>query len=604
MKKIVLLMLFLSAAIALYAGGGKEKAAQQELAQQEAARQEAQRQEAARQEAARQEAERQEAARLEAERQEAERRRQGYGISLAVLVPEGNSLSADQSYLPTLVQGEFVKNFAKYSLIRVLDRQNLEKVLQETESGIYRNEEDFVRLGEVTQMNHALTGSVTKTSAGYALQIQITPTTAGEDTAIKAAYSAACTVAELDDLSAIKKASLELLTQMGINISDAAKEELSGADSRQTVQAQTALARGITAQKGGTVVEALSYYFQAADYDPSIAEAVSRASVLSADITSGNIGEDVRNDILWRRQWTTRLTEAEQYYANYTKGPVPYYLVYSTELKQGAINYENETVPISFTIELLPNTPWLSTAGRVVNTVRQGLRATKRAEAWGFNEWPHKSVSQTSPFVDKVESFIVEVELVNADGKVIGRLRAALKGGWKTVTTTTAKTFNVADSQFPVHKIVTSSKASTICPLQIQPNWNGGTVTFSDVDAALITDRLTIRIAGIDGKSADAAARDKRINILTEAQYAMLPETRAGVDARSIRQVIGQFSTVETETRLTLTDYNGSSKNVVIPSHIFGLPIISIGDFAFEETALMSVIIPDSVTSIGILAFS
>jgi hypothetical protein len=39
--------------------------------------------------------------------------RQGEGISLAVLVPEGKNLSADQSYLPTLIQGEFVNNFAK-----------------------------------------------------------------------------------------------------------------------------------------------------------------------------------------------------------------------------------------------------------------------------------------------------------------------------------------------------------------------------------------------------------------------------------------------------------------------------------------------------------
>ncbi|MDR1902693.1 MAG: hypothetical protein LBQ88_10485, partial [Treponema sp.] len=110
-------------------------------------------------------------------------------------MPDGKGLSGDQSYLPAMVQGGLVTNLAKYSLIRVLDRQSLERVLRETESGIYQNEEDFLKLGQIANVNHALTGSVTKTSTGYALQIQVVPTTAEENAATRASYSASCAVA-------------------------------------------------------------------------------------------------------------------------------------------------------------------------------------------------------------------------------------------------------------------------------------------------------------------------------------------------------------------------------------------------------------------------
>jgi hypothetical protein len=57
---------------------------------------------------------------------------------------------------------------------------------------------------------------------------------------------------------------------------------------------------------------------------------------------------------------------------------------------------------------------------------------------------------------------------------------------------------------------------------------------------------------------------------------------------------------------VTITGYNCSSGNtaVVIPAEIDSMPVVSIGDNAFNYcTSLTSVIIPDSVTSIGSAAF-
>ncbi|GFP75534.1 leucine-rich repeat protein [Clostridium fungisolvens] len=53
----------------------------------------------------------------------------------------------------------------------------------------------------------------------------------------------------------------------------------------------------------------------------------------------------------------------------------------------------------------------------------------------------------------------------------------------------------------------------------------------------------------------------------------------------------------------SITGYNGSDKNIVIPSSIDGHTVTSIGSNAFREKPLTSVVIPDTVTSIGGFAF-
>jgi hypothetical protein len=498
MKKFIPLILFLTAVFTLYAGGGKEKPAPGRSGSNSGA---------------------------------SNPYFSGDGggkLSLAVLVPEGKSLAAGQSYLPTLVQGVFVSDFAKYSGIQVLDRQNLEKILVETESGIYKNE-DFLKLGEI-HIGHAMTGSVTKTASGYALQIQVAPVSAGANAVTLASYSATCTAAELDDFSAIKKASLDLLTQMGVNLTDRARAELSGAAAVNEVDGQTALAQGILAQKSGTVVEALSYYFQAVNYDPSQAEAASRLNILSSDISSGNMGEDVRNDIEWRRQWVARLTEAEQFYINYVKQPAPYYLVYSTDLQQGKIDYASETVSIGFTIQLVPNAAWIETIVKVINTVRNGLWATGRAREWGL-DWPDKSIARNTPFVDRDERFNVAVELVNDRGQTIGSENVTLEGGWDIYIEYIDGMRG--DDRF-LMMIPKSSQSYYTSRSSIRVVPGKGHVQFPRVNANSITDKLTIRIKSIDGVNAETAAKTKAINILTEAQYALLPEVQAGTDGRSM----------------------------------------------------------------------
>jgi hypothetical protein len=66
----------------------------------------------------------------------------------------------------------------------------------------------------------------------------------------------------------------------------------------------------------------------------------------------------------------------------------------------------------------------------------------------------------------------------------------------------------------------------------------------------------------------------------------------------------GDFTYTVSGGTITITKYTGTGGDVVIPPTINSLPVVSIGDYAFEDfSGLTSVTIPDCVISIGIGAF-
>ena len=67
----------------------------------------------------------------------------------------------------------------------------------------------------------------------------------------------------------------------------------------------------------------------------------------------------------------------------------------------------------------------------------------------------------------------------------------------------------------------------------------------------------------------------------------------------------GDFTYEASATDVTISGYTGSGGAVTIPSSIGGLPVAIIGANAFtNKTAITSVSIPNSVTSIGANAFT
>jgi hypothetical protein len=149
---------------------------------------------------------------------------------------------------------------------------------------------------------------------------------------------------------------------------------------------------------------------------------------------SGGIGTDARDEIALRRAWINRLNECDTYVAAYIQNtPPPAFLVYSTVLEKGAINWERETLALNFRIALYPDKNWPLPLQNRMNEAYAGLAATGRAQAWNI-EWPRRAVSGGPSPIDAEtrREYLVALELVNSQGQVIGTQSVSLGAGWKT----------------------------------------------------------------------------------------------------------------------------------------------------------------------------
>jgi hypothetical protein len=457
----------------------------------------------------------------------------GRGISLAILAPRATGLEENQGYIPALVQGEFVSNFSGYSALSVMDRQNLDNVYDELLSGYYDdNDEAGLDLGHLMATDYLMTGGITRTTTGYALQMQIIKTA---DKMTAASYSGTCTFAELDNLTGIRKASLELLEKIGVTVTERARTELTGAAAKNHVNAQTALAQGITAQQDGTVVEALSYYYQATAFDSSLLEAASRAGVMRSAISSGNIGENVRNDIQRRREWEKALNEAEEFFSKH----LPYEIVYEPTLTQGRVDYAKETVDMSFPIKVQPTENF-----SVLQDLVNGLQKTGKAEEWGFNLWPF-SVQESgrrrrtkfitrplahgggggSSVAEGIYTLTVMADLKNEQGITVSTCSMDMSIGLgfpyqissQVITEYKLYTSFPINSSFDGSFMVDNAGYDETNHKQkyTQPRPKNGTVNmiFKDVNANDITDNMTIKIVTVNGIDAESIGKTGYIRI-------------------------------------------------------------------------------------------
>ncbi|MDR1287843.1 MAG: leucine-rich repeat domain-containing protein [Treponema sp.] len=492
----------------------------------------------------------------------------GKGTSIAILPLKGTGLTADQDYLPALVQSGFVSNFKDYSAIDVLDRAQLQSQYDELlGSGYYDdNAEEGLDLGKLPPTTYIMDGNITRTVTGYALQIQITQS-ASKMTA--ASYTGPCTFIELDNLTGIRRASLDLLQKIGVQLTAQAKTELAGAAGAQAVAAQTADARGYAADKGGRTAEAAIYYTQAAAIDPSMLQTANRASTLIANIASGSIGAGTRDLIQQRRDWIALLTETEEtIYKLFSSasGNPPYTLYYSNDIQWGDINYQTESRDARLETNLRGRGYWFDSvreaAQSVYGAVYDGLGKTGHKDEWGLGNWPGSGVTQRNPFSTAWRHDITVVfELVNDQGRAIGRQTCSRRAEY--------------GPRRGGNQISIAYNEDDFAPL-----------AFNAVKAADISDSgMSIRVASVNGAPPEQ----------TPFQITMIPDWEINTSLLVASGVITGFRSGIDTSRY---------RNLVIPATLWAEPVTAIGASAFREKQLSGVVIPHSVTTIGNSAFA
>jgi len=409
----------------------------------------------------------------------------GKNIRLAILAPEVQG--EVPGYLPIYIQGLLNNNFGKFSAVNLIDRQNLDKIISEQNiagSGRF-SDRDFVRIGNLANAQFFLFGTIQKLSGNrFSLQLSVTEAISGVR---KATFMKEGTLSQLEGRAAlINEATAELLTQLGVQLTEAGRRELI-AGNISTVQAQTGLAKGITAQAGGSEVAALFNFTQAITFDPSQMEALSRLSTLSTTISGGTISERITNDIQARDRWVEAFKETTRFFNNHP----PFEIIFDPNLMQiGETDYAKRTATLGMRIALDP-----SKAGfDALNALLEGLEKTGRRSAWGFSGWPlmdiSPSVSGTVVFGGKRSfSYKVDVALLNENGKRIGSGSVTLK--------TEPFNFSSGDknvsSPFSAHDIV----------------------RFSNIKAEDLTSTLTIVIVAVNGISSSNFAASGFMRIVT-----------------------------------------------------------------------------------------
>ena len=434
---------------------------------------------------------------------------------VAVFAPTGQNFLTGEEWILPLIQGCINTDFMKYSAIRIIDRQNLDKVLQaqnESMSGNY-SDDDYVRIGHLTNAKLILTGNLTRTPSGsYMLELSVINIETGERAASygPVAYPRIA----LENFTAIRAAEEELLKQLGVQLSGDGIAELRRKADTNFIEAETALSKAIVAQNKGTTVEALTYLYQAAGYNPSLQEVNNRLSLVTSELKSGNIGANVRNEIQLRNEWKKILDEAVEFYQNH----LPFEIAYNTELSQGNINYTRETVDLSFTIRSEP----IKNGFKALEDILDGLTSTGKREEWGFGYWPMDTQliefvrDYTTTIQDRHKGIIpvkLDIALLNDDGKEISRQSIVLTNDVSFVLGTAGIDWYSRDNYTHWGQRFGYGWIYLYDTTRFQVVGDSTTVSFGSVNANDITDNLLIKVISCNGIDAETASGNGYIRI-------------------------------------------------------------------------------------------
>lgn len=336
--------------------------------------------------------------------------KRGKGLRITVPAPVAKSIPEANSWVPQVIQDLMTTGFSDYTDMTVIDRSNEALIVEEqkrSERAIY-SDEYYLEVGKITQAQYILAGSILNAGGTYRLALSVND---GSTNEVKASFNEAVSLDDIQNGNATNAALSKLIPALGFDLTAAEKARLSAKMTSSKSQDQKTvstvnLAKGMAAEQKKNTVEALAYYASSMTKEAAI-----RYDSISSTVLTGNIREDVKNDIAARNEWL-KMYEDLQMFIN--KNGVT--LSYDVRPGEYKTDYKNNTVTIPFTVSYAAN----ETAVDVYRQIASGLSATGKKDKWRVNR---------SDFMIENPTYIYTFELKNDKGKLLGTWEGTFTGG-------------------------------------------------------------------------------------------------------------------------------------------------------------------------------
>ena len=184
----------------------------------------------------------------------------GKGIDIAVLQPEISEIEKNEEWISQYFQDSLTTKLSRFSKMTVLDRknENLIKAEQELSESGYYSEENAVQIGQLTNAQIVVIGSIRKIEGSYEVNFRANDVTTNE---IRASTDGRYSSSEIRSGKAVNAVAKSLLEGLGIEFTNKEKAAFAESDSNENESIMN-LAKGNSAKKNDNIIEALAAYSQ------------------------------------------------------------------------------------------------------------------------------------------------------------------------------------------------------------------------------------------------------------------------------------------------------------------------------------------------------
>lgn len=231
----------------------------------------------------------------------------GAGLTIAVLPPEVNG---GEAWMQQSFQDNITSLMARHTDMTVLDRKNEDLIIAQqvlSETGLY-SEEGAVEIGQMTNAQYVVVGSIQRLSSGYECNFRVNETATNE---IRSASTSRHTLADMESGIAVRKIVQELFGGLGIQLTEAEQVALQKKNDVESTSI-TMLAKGDQAQASEDYIQAVLYYNQVGGTFQQEANA-STNQMFSASQENLTVRQRQQYNQIQRAKWEKILKDLQTY---------------------------------------------------------------------------------------------------------------------------------------------------------------------------------------------------------------------------------------------------------------------------------------------------